>query len=257
MPAQTSKVLLIEDNPVDALVVGKILATAEPHQFELVHVDRLDAGLAQLARGDIDLVMVDLGLPDSEGLNTLIQVLHQAPDVPAVVFTSKSDDDAVSQAMLQGAQDYLVKGQFDRGSLIRSIRNALQRHQAEQALKVERDLAHAVLDAVRSLVVVLDHQGRIIRFNRACQEIMGYTSEDIWDHHFGELFAGPDETESFRQLVARLADTPVPGECEHSWRTKDGRRRRIRWQGTVLRDSRENVTYFIIIGDEVAAPSGD
>jgi DNA-binding NtrC family response regulator len=129
--AKTIKVLLIEDNPGEAIVIESVLlkAAAKIPQLAGVAVSRaglLSGGIERIQDGDVDIVFLDLSLPDSEGLDTLERVLEQDPGVPVVVLTGTVDSWVASQAMKLGAQDFLVKGQVDEPGMIRAVRYAFE-----------------------------------------------------------------------------------------------------------------------------------
>jgi signal transduction histidine kinase len=126
------KTLLVEDNPGDTRLIREMLAEAASTTFHLEFADRLQAGLERLAGGEIDVVLLDLGLPDSKGLETLNKAHAQAPAVPIVVLTGLDDEMLGVQAVKRGAQDYLVKGEVDGNLLIRTMRYAIERKQAEE-----------------------------------------------------------------------------------------------------------------------------
>ena len=138
MKSQTVQILLIEDNPGDARLVKEILSGVEGSRFDLKVVDRLSAGLECLDREEKDLVLLDLNLPDSQGLDTLIKVCSRFPSVPIVVLTSIADEMMGSKALKEGAQDYLVKNELDSRLLVRSIRYARERHGLQAELELER-----------------------------------------------------------------------------------------------------------------------
>ncbi len=128
------KVLLIEDNPLDARLIGIMLRDASGGAFELDHVDRLEPGLCRLARGGIDLVLVDLSLPDSHGLETFTRVHAHAPKVPIIVLSGLADETVAVTAVHEGAQDYLVKGQVNGPLLVRAMRYAIERKRTSEQL---------------------------------------------------------------------------------------------------------------------------
>lgn len=137
------KILLIEDNPGDARLIENMLAEAKGLLCDLKWVDNLTAGIKYLEAGEIDVVLLDLGLPESCGMETLQRLHAQVPNVPTlVVFSGLSDESIAIQAVQAGAQDYLVKGQVDSALLARSIRYAIERSQAKDALQQ----AHAELE---------------------------------------------------------------------------------------------------------------
>ena len=129
------RVLLIEDTVEDARLLQQALEAEQNIRFELTHVDRLSAGLQYLAQGGVaDVILLDLLLPDSEGLETLAEVRRGGSRLPIVVLTASDDEALALQALQQGAQDYLVKGyvQVYRNLLGRSIRYAIERSRAER-----------------------------------------------------------------------------------------------------------------------------
>lgn len=132
------RVLLVEDNPGDAFLIQGMLGVKRSEdalQYEITHVDKLEEALQTLAQKDFSVVLLDLSLPDSHGLTTLEKVVAQSPIVPIVVFTGLDDETVAMQAVQQGAQDFLVKGQVTPGSLIHAIRYSIERQQNELALK--------------------------------------------------------------------------------------------------------------------------
>ncbi len=128
-------ILLIEDNPGDARLLRETLADAHGSAIALAHASDLRAGLARLAQGGIDGVLLDLGLPDSEGLATFAAVQGHAVDLPIIVLTGLDDEELAERAVREGAQDYLVKGQVPAVLLCRSVRYAIERKRAEKALR--------------------------------------------------------------------------------------------------------------------------
>jgi DNA-binding response OmpR family regulator len=127
MDIKPIRVLLIEDNSDDAVLIQLYLSSAMKVPHEVKHADRLSKGLEVLGNGGFDVVLLDLGLPDGQGLSTFEKAHAQAPEVPIIVLTGHDDDDLAIEAVQKGAQDYLVKGKVD-GSLVgRSIRYAIER----------------------------------------------------------------------------------------------------------------------------------
>lgn len=122
------RILLIEDNPGDARLLQEMLADAKDRRFDLECADRLSTGLERLANSGADVVLLDLGLSESQGLETLSRVRAQAPKTPIVVMTGLGDETTAVKAVQEGAQDYLVKGEIDTRLLARSIRHAIERN---------------------------------------------------------------------------------------------------------------------------------
>ncbi|HEX6705990.1 MAG TPA: response regulator [Albitalea sp.] len=138
------RVLLIEDNPADARLIELMLGEAKGLHFQLDWADSLNAGVERLRTRGADVVLLDLGLPESTGIETLQRLQsgnHQVPTL--VVLSGLTDEEIAVQALQSGAQDYLVKGQVDAPLLIRAIRYAMGRSQAEEALRQAHGEAQA------------------------------------------------------------------------------------------------------------------
>ncbi|MBU6402779.1 MAG: PAS domain S-box protein, partial [Verrucomicrobia bacterium] len=122
---------------------------------------------------------------------------------------------------------------------------------AEEALKREHAFISAVLDTAGALVVVLDHQGHVVRFNRACEQTTGYRFEEVKGKPFWDLFIVPEELETVKAVFARLAAGHFPSQHENYWRTRAGQLRSITWSNTVLPGPHGAVDYIISTGLDV------
>ncbi|KAB8317596.1 hybrid sensor histidine kinase/response regulator [Tolypothrix campylonemoides VB511288] len=149
------KILLIEDNLAEARLLQEFLKQAKSHEFSLVHVKRLREALQELCKGTYDVILLDLTLPDSQGLASLAPLITQAPSLPIVVLTNTNDDELALEAVRRGAQDYLVKRQVNSDLLIRSLRYAIERKQVLETLRaVNEKLEIRVQERTAELVKV-------------------------------------------------------------------------------------------------------
>lgn len=130
----TINVLLVEDNPGDARLVQILLEEVETAVFEVTHVESLGESFGLLSESRFDVVLVDLSLPDSSGLDAVVRTRERAFGLPIVVLSGRDDEDTAMQALQGGAEDYLVKGQGGGEIIARSIRYSIQRKQSEQRL---------------------------------------------------------------------------------------------------------------------------
>jgi PAS domain S-box-containing protein len=290
MSEQAIKVLLIEDNPGDAALVGNLLDDFAPGRFALVVAPRLSDAQDQLDRQHFDAVMADLSLPDSTGLETLDRVKAAAPRLPLIVMSGLDDEALALQAVHHGAQDYLVKGTSDGHVIARVIRYAIERQgieeelrrahdlleqrvmertaflkvtnrrlheeiaerqRTEEVLRKERDFSAAILDTVGALVVVLDTEGRIVRFNRCCEQTTGYLEAEIKGRYVWDIFLEPTEIGDVRPVFRELLARKVGNKYENHWLTRDGRKRLINWSNTVIVDARGEVEHVIATGIDI------
>lgn len=132
-------ILLVEDNPGDVRLLQELLKEVSDASFVLTSVERLDGALAYLAKQSVDVVLLDLSLPDSQGLETFTKIHDRASATPIVVLTGLDRETLTQQVMQAGAQDYLVKGQVHGALLMRSMRYAIERKRAEEALRSVKD----------------------------------------------------------------------------------------------------------------------
>jgi len=149
MNGNAIKVLLVEDNAGDALLLRETLADTTA-AIEWSHDRMLKDALGRLEKERFDVVLLDLSLPDSNGIETFRKIQRRAPDAPVVMLTGLDDETVAAEAMQQGAQDYLVKGGTDGHALLRSMRYAIERTRRQRA---ERELraAHEDMNAARSI----------------------------------------------------------------------------------------------------------
>ena len=157
------RLLLIEDNPGDVRLIREILRDSQT-PVALEHAPSLKAGFGLLDGGRFDAVLLDLSLPDSQGLQTLLRMRQQALELPIVVLTGLDDESTALQAMREGAQDYLVKGSVDAGLLVRAIRYAIERNRMQSALR-----ALSLLDDLtgiynrRGFMTLAEHEVKLAR----------------------------------------------------------------------------------------------
>ncbi len=159
MNTKAIDILLVEDSPTDALLLRSALAEVRSVPFELVHVERLGDALRELRGRRFDVTVLDMGLPDSSGLEGLAQLRGAAEEMPILLLTSLDDEEMAVAAVERGAQDYLVKGTLDGQGLTRAIRYAIVRKRAELLQRAKED-AEAASRAKDHFLAVLSHELR-------------------------------------------------------------------------------------------------
>jgi len=187
-------ILLIEDNPGDRRLIREMLAEAGNVAFDVQYADRLQAATDYLGQNGVEVILLDLGLPDSQGLETLRKVYAQASEMPIVVLTGLNDEMVGVQAINEGAQDYLIKGQVDTQLLRRTIRYAIERKQAEERerrLQVQLNLSNRL--ASLGLMV----EGFAHEINNPLASVIG----------FAQMLAYEDIPENAREDVKTIEDS--------------------------------------------------
>jgi PAS domain S-box-containing protein len=189
------KVLLVEDNPGDARLMREYLSDPAGAAFELEVASTLGQGLERLAKGGVDLVLLDLSLPDSPMDETFARAHAAAPSLPIIVMSGLDDEQVAIQTVQDGAQDYLVKAHVETRLLVHAMRYAIERKRAEEALAHERDLLHTLLDNLPDRIYFKDDQSRFTRISRAVaeqfrlthpREAMGKTDRDFFSQEHAE-----------------------------------------------------------------------
>jgi two-component system sensor histidine kinase UhpB len=203
------KILLVEDNPGDARLIKEMLADARAEDLTVEWVSLLADGLERLRQDKFDLVLLDLGLPDSSGLDTFIKAHAQAPHMPFVVLSGLADITLALTAVRQGAQDYLFKDETDSNQLLRAIRYATQRKQAELALEAERKKLYAVLNSLPAYVYLKKADFSIHFANRRFTETFGEPA----NRRCYEILSGRSEPcEHCKAIEVFKTKTPQQGE---------------------------------------------
>ncbi|NEN99226.1 MAG: response regulator [Moorea sp. SIO3I7] len=181
-----TRILLIEDDIQDVELIKALLKKAKHFPATLTHVETLEQGLECLKYGNIDIVLCDLFLPDQQGLETFCEIYAQFPEVPIIILSGLTDENLAIEALQEGAQDYLVKGEFDRNLLIRAMRYGIERQRLLLALKRKTEALRASEEQFRTMitrnadgVVIIDHN-RVIQFvNPAAEYLMNCKAEKL------------------------------------------------------------------------------
>jgi diguanylate cyclase (GGDEF)-like protein/PAS domain S-box-containing protein len=173
VPNPAVKVLLVEDNANDALLVRRLFKAMAPGAYEVTHHTCMEHATLHVASETMDIVLLDLGLPDANGLEAVRQMLAAAPRTPVVVMTGRTDERLAAQALRAGAQDFLLKGEFEAPVVIRALRYAIERKAMEDQLFQEQDRAQITLHAIGDAVICIDNTGAISFLNRAARLMTG------------------------------------------------------------------------------------
>ena len=192
------RILMVEDNPGDVRLLREHLVgnRSVTEVFHVVHVERLALALQSLDEGAFEVVLLDLSLPDSQGIGTLTKMHAARPGMPIVVLTSLDDEILGLQLLQRGAQDYLVKGEVTGSLLRRSLRYAVERKRAEVELRRSELFLESIVENIPHMIFVKDaSELRFVRFNKAGEELLGHTRQNLIGKSDYELF--PKEEADF------------------------------------------------------------
>jgi len=201
----STRILLIEDNPGDVRLLREMLAEVAGAVFDLECSDRLSSGLERLATGDIDAILLDLSLPDSQGFETFLRAQAQAPRVPLIILSGLDDEALALKAVREGAQDYLVKGRFDGLLLLRAIRYAIERKRAEEELRRRTAQLEALRQVGLELTTELDLDALLHSIAARATELL--------DGSAGGLYLYRPERDVLEWVVSLGPKTAPVGTC--------------------------------------------
>jgi diguanylate cyclase (GGDEF)-like protein/PAS domain S-box-containing protein len=186
--------LLVEDNMGDARLLREMFNELDLPGTELMHVQCMSAAEQHLAAHSVDWIVLDLGLPDTEGLSAVRRAHAAAPRVPLVVLTGFDDESLAAHALQEGAQDYLIKGQIDPRGLSRALRYAVERKNLEEALFVEKERAQVTLNCIGDAVISTDLAGNISFLNPVAELISGWSCAEAAGRPIAEVLRIQDAT---------------------------------------------------------------
>ena len=237
--AHPIKVLLVEDNPTDVLLLRAALEVVRSPSFQVTQAGQCSEALRCLAAERFDIVLLDLSLPDSLGLDTLTTLYGQASGVPIVGLTGLADEAVGVGAVQAGSQDYLIKGQIQGDSLVRAIRYAIERQRAEEALRQQRDWFDMTLSSIGDAVLATDTRGIITFLNPVAEQLTGWPRQEALGRPSTDVFRIVHEhtrQPAAHPIVRVLQEGHVVGLADHTLLlTRDGREVVIADSGAPIR----------------------
>jgi PAS domain S-box-containing protein len=220
MTSEPIKVLLVEDNPGNIRLIRELLKEAKPALAALEDAPSLLTAVEMLAKGGFDAVLLDLGLPDSQGLSTFVELHNQFPRTPIVVLTGLTDEKLGLQAVREGAQDYLVIGKVNGEWICRAVLYAVERMQAKDALQRSEEQYRLLFEKNLAGVYRTALDRRITDCNEAFVKVFGFASrEELLAHPVQEFYFDPREPEA---ITARIRAEKTLSNLELRLKRKDG-----------------------------------
>ena len=212
------RVLLVED---DRDYAAMLVAELDAAVVEVQRAGSLAAAQVELSRAQFDVVLLDLGLPDSAGLATF-ETLHAAvPEMPMVILTGNTDDGLAALAMQRGAQDYLVKGEADASVLVRALRYARERSAFRQSMIDRESRFRALVEHSYDAVTLLSPDLRVLYDSHSIESLCGYTPEERVGKAVEHLLH-PDDNAAVAARLAHLVETSTPVSFGYRFKHRDG-----------------------------------
>jgi PAS domain S-box-containing protein len=211
-------ILLIENTRSDIRLIRELLSESREISFNLEPVSELSEGLTKLTQNNYDVVLLDINLPDRAGPDTFIELKKRFPQTPVIILTGKMDEGLGDLAVMQGAQDFLVKGKVDSDSMVRSIRYAIGRHRLEEKLRTSEGRYRRLFETAQDGILLLDTETQLVTdLNPRIVKMLGYTYDEILGKYLWEIEPFRNiplikiviSNEVFNKEYARFVDLPL------------------------------------------------
>jgi len=238
------RLLVVEDDPVDRTMLNRLLKRSSLAVAEINCVDRVARALECVGQSSFDVILLDLGLPDSEGMDAVMQLQAEAPDIPIIVLTGLDDEEAATRAVQKGVQDFLVKGQVDGNLLVRSIRYALERKKAERELQLAEQRYRTIFENSAVAIMMVDREEHLVSWNSYTERLLGAAREDLLGRDLASL-CPPSVWEQIRERTVH--ESGISHHHETQMVRKDGRVIEVDISLTMLHDSDGDISGSICV----------
>ena len=249
------RILLVEDNPIDVLLFTKMLDGLPEPTFDVAHASNLEDALQLLDESEFQILLLDLFLPKTYGLETLKQVLDHHIDVPVIVLTGLDDRQLAVEAVRLGAQDYLFKGNLNKEWLWCAIRNALERHRMSARLRASEERYALAARGAENGLWDWDLRTNRIFLSARWKSTVGYQESEIGSdpNEWLSRVAPIDLSELKASMQAHLRGETEHFEHEYRMRHKDGSLRWMHCRGLAVRDA--NGAAYRMVGSQIDVTS--
>ena len=209
MDKKNVKILLIEDNPGDARLIRELLSEGKGMDFQMEWANGLTTGLNNLSVDEFDIILVDLGLPESQGLDTFTNIYAYASSIPIIILTVLNNENIAIKAVHEGAQDYLIKDQVDADSLVRSMQYAIERKKTEKVLLRTHEKLKAIFEGATDGILAVDIKSKKFSFvNPRICEITGYSMKELFKLNITKIHPKKD-----LKYILDQFEKQVEGKC--------------------------------------------
>ncbi|HEX5337258.1 MAG TPA: EAL domain-containing protein [Gallionella sp.] len=253
----TNRVLIVTADPADARTLESVLHKAKDGPFDIEWVTRLSDAIERLRAGGIDAILVDLSLPESQGIETFDQLFAVTPQTPILTLSAVEDDALATEAVQRGAQGALSKGHFGSSLVPQSLRNIIQRKAVEESLYLEKTRAEITLNSISDAVIGTDMSGNVDYLNVSAENMTGWTREEARGHPIAEVMQIINGTtrESERnpvELVLQL-DKPMGLTAGTVLIRRDGKEAPIEDSAAPIHDLNGQIAGAVIVFHDISA----
>jgi PAS domain S-box-containing protein len=232
-------VLIVEDNPGDVDLIREALSETESVSFQIEAVSTLSEALARLKHEGVDLVLLDLGLLDSKGLETFHRLLEAASHIPVIILTGEDNQEMAVLAVRGGAQDYLIKGQIGGTLLMRAVRYAVERKRSEEALRESENKYRFLTEKMVDMVWTVNMDMQTTYVSPSIFRVLGFTQEERMKQTLSEIIT--------QKSIERVAET-LNIEMERNRETGVDRHRSVKMELEYYHKDGSTIWFENVIG---------
>ena len=252
MNVRKTNILLVDDDPQDRRLVKMILSRSNtPGQYSMDEAGTLSEAIQSLCNRNYDIILLDLNLPDSSGINTVQDAKKVNSDASIVVLTGLDDEEVGLQAIRNGADDYLVKGRALEHVLVRTVRYSIERKHVRQQLRETENRFRTVVRTAGSAIFVLSSEYLILEWNEQAEHLYGRLRLEVLNKNYLELFV-PD---GIRDSVAADMKNVLSGRTARNFENliclRDGSQRILLWNASPLFDAMDQSIGIIAVGQDI------
>lgn len=213
-------VLIVESSESDALIIGELLSMSDDYNYDIYHVVSLDEAAEMLRQTEIDIILVNLFLPDSFGIHTFNDLFRSFSDIPFIILTEMEDDVVGKNAVQKGAQDFLIKSDIDKDTLNRSIAYAIERKVTEEELRKSEERYRELFIRSNDAIYISTIDGNFVDINPAGLKLFGYEVDEIDYVTVKDLYIDDYDREQLMQILAKEGEV---SDYEVDLLKKDGK----------------------------------
>lgn len=244
--------LLIEDNPADVFLIRGMLNPGGKGEYQITHAGNLTQGLNILDTEKFDIIISDLGLPDSEGLDTVKSVVNRIKNLPIIVLTSNDSEQVGNESLSIGAQDFLIKGTINSDQLLRAIRYAFRRKNVEAKLRESEEKFRTMVETSPDAVMMFNEGGKIVYASKRAAEVHGYSDEKKMDGSDSHILFAKYEREKIKSRFGEILTKGVIRDEEFMMVREDKSTFFGELSASAITDEHGGISGFLVVTKDIS-----